>query len=260
MSILQYDDIMISVTILTKNSEKTLRSTLESVASFPEVILLDTGSQDKTLEIAQQFANVRIFIAPFNGFGNAHNLASSHAQHDWILSLDSDEVLSAALVAEIHSLSLDPQVIYSMQRHNYFKGKHIKWCGGWYPDRIIRIYHRKMTRFNEDAVHEKILKNGLKEFELSSPITHTPYLEISDFLNKMQLYSTLYAEQHKQEKKSSLMTAILHGWYAFFKSYILKRGFLGGAEGYIISAYNGHAAFYKYLKLTEKTYTDKKLI
>ena len=239
---------MISATILTKNSEETLAATLESLRSFPEVLVVDTGSADRTLEIAKGFANVRVLLKPFQGFGKTHNIASSLAANDWILSIDSDEVLSFELAAEILGKNLDRSSVYSLDRHNYFQGKHIKYCAGWYPDRIVRLYHRKTTRFTDDAVHEKILTPNLKIVPLAHRLIHTPYRTIDQFIHKMQLYSTLFAEQNR-EKKSSLTKAIAPGLAAFFKSYILKRGFLGGKEGLIISLYNGHTAYYKYLKL-----------
>lgn len=243
---------MISVTILTKNAERTLKKTLDSTSSFAEVLILDTGSTDRTLEIASEYPNVKIEKAKFIGFGPLHNLASSLASHDWILSLDSDESLSPLLIAEIRNLTLDPECIYSFERQNSFNGKHIKGCSGWYPDRVIRLYHRKKTEFTHDLVHEKILIEQLKEIVLKQPAFHTPYLEIDDFLTKMQTYSSLFARQYSAKKEFSLWKAILHGWFAFFKSYFLKRGFLAGKEGFIISAYNGHTTYYKYLKLDER--------
>lgn len=252
-----YISFMITVTILTKNCEKTLRKTLESVKGFSEVVVLDTGSVDHTLKVASGYPNVKIFHSPFIGFGPLHNLAIEKASYDWILSLDSDEVLTEPLIQEILSLSLNSDSIYSMERTNFFKGKHIKWCGGWYPDRVIRLFHRRQTSFSRDLVHEKVIANGLKETALTHPMLHTPYLEISDLLGKMQTYTSLFAEQ-KKTVKSSVTKALFHSWYAFFKSYILKRGFLGGKEGFIISIYNGHTAFYKYLKLAERI--DKELI
>ncbi len=240
---------MITVTVLTKNSSQTLSKTLNALKAFDEVLILDTGSTDNTLEIARQYPNVTIHTSAFIGFGPAHNLASSLAKHEWILSIDSDEVLSDSLIEEILSLKLNKNYVYSIGRHNFFNGKHIKWCGGWHPDRVVRLYNREETSFNDAMVHEKILINELNVVCLKAPLFHTPYREIGDFLNKMQIYTTLFAKQNEEKKKGSLLKAILHSWFAFFKSYILKRGFLGGKEGFIISAYNAHTAFYKYLKL-----------
>lgn len=239
---------MISVTILTKNNEETLGSVLESVKEFEEVVILDTGSTDTTLEIAQIYPNVKVFHSPFTGFGPLHNLAAYHASHDWILSLDSDEVLTPELAEEILALQLDPRRVYSFPFNNYFNGKHIKWCG-WYPDRHVRLYNKRTTSFTDDKVHERIQTNGVSEVKLKSPVKHYSYRTISDFLQKMETYSNLFAQQNAHKKKSSLPKALLHGGFAFFKSYVLKRGFMGGKEGYIISLYNGQTAFYKYLKL-----------
>lgn len=242
---------MISITILTKNSAATLKNTLESVRSFPEVVLLDTGSTDTTLEIANIFPNVKIFIRSFQGFGPTHNEASQLASHDWILSLDSDEVLTSGLIAELQTLNPVANSVYLIQRDNYFNGKHIRWCSGWYPDPVLRLYNRKTTRFSDDAVHERILTEGHRVVSLKHTIKHTPYRTISDFLTKMQTYSTLFAKQNRNKKKSSLLRAIFHGSFSFFKSYFIKRGILGGKEGFIISLYIGQTAFYKYLKLAE---------
>ena len=242
---------MISVTILTKNCERTLLSTLESVRAFSEVLVFDTGSTDKTLEIARGFANVTLHQEFFEGFGKTHNRASELASSDWILSLDSDEILTKELEQELLSLELDPTQVYALLRHNYFNGRRIKWCGGWHPDWVVRLYHKKRTRFSDAPVHEKVLENGLHKVFLKHPMQHFPYREIGDFLTKMHTYSSLFAAQHVGKKQSSLCKALWHGWFAFFKSYILKRGFLGGKEGLIISLYNGHATFYKYLKLAE---------
>jgi glycosyltransferase involved in cell wall biosynthesis len=243
---------MISVTILTKDCAKTLPVTLDSVQHFSEVLVFDTGSQDKTLEIAASYPNVKVISGEFTGFGKAHNLASSLARYDWILSIDSDEVLSPPLLQEIQQLDLNPACAYRILRKNYYNDKWIRWCGGWHPDWVVRLYHRQKTRFTDAAVHEKVITERLEVVSLHSPLLHTPYRKISDFLSKMQTYSTLFAEQNKGKKQSSLCQAIFHSWFAFFKSYILKRGFLGGKEGFIISLYNGHTAFYKYLKLAEE--------
>jgi len=244
-----YRHRVITAIILTKNSSATLAKTLESLAAFPEVIIYDTGSEDDTLNIAKQFPYVRIETGPFIGFGPTHNAAALKASHDWILSIDSDEVVSKELSEEIRALLLDPRAVYKIPRHNFFNEKEIKGCSGWYPDPVIRLYHRKSTHFSCDSVHEKIVSSHMKCIPLSSPLLHTPYRKIEDFLHKMQFYSTLFAEQHRGKKKGSLFQAILHSYAAFFKSYFLKKGFLLGKEGFIISMYNAHVAFYKYLKL-----------
>lgn len=241
---------MISVTILTRNSQKYLRPVLDSLENFSEVLIYDTGSSDDTLAIAKDYANVRIEKGVFEGFGATHNKASSLAKFDWILSIDSDELVSVKMAQAIGALKLDPQCVYSFPRHNFYNGKWIKWCG-WYPDCQMRLYNRTETRFTDAAVHEAVIADQMELVELNDPIIHYSYESISDFLAKMQSYSALFAQQYAGKRTSSPTKATLHGLFAFFKSYVIKRGFLGGYEGYLISAYNGHTAFYKYLKLYE---------
>lgn len=239
---------MISVTILTKNNEKHLTRTLASLRRFPEVLVYDTGSSDNTCKVAKAFPNVRFVEGFFDGFGRTHNRASAAATHSWILSLDSDEVVTEALEKEILLKSLHPETVYSVLRHNYFNGKQIRWCG-WHPDRVVRLYHREKTGFTEDLVHEKVAAGALEEHAFCSPLHHYPYDSIDAFLNKMQHYTTLFAEQNRGKKSSSPKKAFGHALFAFFRSYILKRGFLGGYEGLYISLYNAETAWHKYLKL-----------
>lgn len=240
---------MMSVTILTKNSSETLAKTLDSCRHFPEVLICDTGSSDGTLEIARQYPNVKIIEQRFEGFGKSHNAASEQASHDWILSIDSDEVLSEELQEEIQGLPLDPTSVYSLFRSNYFRGKCMKGCSGWYPDRVVRLYNRKYTRFTDDAVHESVSSKHMRVIHLKGKLLHTPYRSVEHFLAKMQTYSTLFAEQNAGKKRSSFATALFHGVAAFLKNYFLKRGCLNGKEGFIISLYNAQTTYYKYLKL-----------
>jgi glycosyltransferase involved in cell wall biosynthesis len=241
---------MISVTVLTKNSRKHLHALLTSLQGFAEVVLFDNGSTDETLAIASQYGNVTVQHGDFAGFGATHNHASSLAKYDWILSIDSDEIVSEEMSKAILSLPLDPGCVYSFPRLNYFNGRLIKWCG-WYPDRQVRLYNRRATQFTDAEVHEAIITCGLRVVPMATPLQHYSYDSIADFLAKMQSYSNLFAKQYAGKRSSSPLKAVMHGFYAFFKSYILKRGFMGGYEGYLISAYNCHTAYYKYLKLYE---------
>lgn len=241
---------MISVTIIVKNGEKRLKEVLDAVKHFDEVVLYDTGSIDKTLEIAGSYPNVSIYQRNFTGFGPCHNSAAALARNDWILSIDADEVLSPFLIHEITHLALDPRTVYSLPFHNFYNGKQIKWCG-WYPESHIRLYNRQQTSFSEAMVHEGVQSEGLNIETLKNPIYHYPYNNVSEFLVKMERYSTLFASQYHKKRKSSPAIAVLHGSAAFFKSFFIKKGFLGGYEGFLISAYNGHTALYKYLKLYE---------
>lgn len=242
--------IQISVTILTKNSQKYLPQVLKSLEAFDEVLIYDNGSTDDTLKIAHTYPNVKVVLGSFIGFGPTHNVASTHAKNDWILSIDSDELVSQEMEKEISKISLKANTVYSFPRNNYFNGKHIQWCG-WYPDRQYRLYNKCETRFTDAQVHESIILSDMQHIPLKSPIIHFSYDSLSEFLSKMQSYSSLFAEQNRGKKSSSPFKAISHAIFAFFKSFFLKRGFMGGYEGFVISTYNAQTAFYKYLKLYE---------
>ncbi|NGX57001.1 MAG: hypothetical protein K1060chlam5_01257 [Candidatus Anoxychlamydiales bacterium] len=241
---------MISVVILTKNVSRTIDKTLYSTRDFDEVIIYDNGSVDNTLEIAKKYRNVKIFTSEFIGFGPLRNEACKKAKNNWILALDSDEVLSDELINEILNLKLDDNNIYSIKRDNYYKGKLINFAS-WQSDIVKRLYNRKETSFLNKQVHETIDSKNLNIKILKNPIKHTPYQNISDFLKKMDKYSTLFAKQNQNIKKASYFKAISHAIFTFFKCYILKKGFLGKGIGFEISIYNANTAFYKYLKLLE---------
>jgi len=242
--------IPISVTILTKNSEKYLKEVLSALQDFDEVLLYDNGSTDQTFAIAGEFPNVRIVVGTFEGFGVTHNKASKAAKHDFILSIDSDEVVTLEMVHAIQNLELNPNAVYSFPRHNFFEGKWIRSCG-WYPDRQYRLYHRKITAFTLAEVHEAIIVEGHQHISVDAPLIHYSYANQNDFLAKMQSYSSLFAKQYAGKKKASVPIALAHSVGAFLKSYFIKKGFLGGAQGFMISMYNANTAFYKYLKLRE---------
>jgi glycosyltransferase involved in cell wall biosynthesis len=241
---------MISVTILVKNGERYLKRVLESLSIFEEVIVYDTGSTDKTKEIAQTFSNVKLFEGPFEGFGPTHNHISELCTHDWILSIDADEVISDRFKQNILQQKLDPTKVYAFPYYNFYKETHIKWCG-WHPEKRLRLYNRKCTRFSDSLVHEKLLHKEMEVVLLPYPVNHYTYSSLSEFLVKMERYSTLFAEQNAGKRSSSPFIALKHSIWTFFKSYFLRWGFLGGYEGLLVSSYMAHTAFYKYLKLYE---------
>ncbi|MDA3966756.1 MULTISPECIES: glycosyltransferase family 2 protein [Helicobacter] len=241
----------ISAVILTKNSQRLLKEVLESLVKLDEVVILDNGSNDETINIAKSFQNTSIHYNDFIGFGELKALGSRLAKNDWILTIDSDEIASSTLIDEILNLNLKNDTCYSYDVKNYFNDKHIYSCG-WGDDRCIGLYNKEYYEFNDAKVHERIipLKNTQKTIALKGHISHYPYENIESFLDKMQKYSTLYANGNKH-KKSSITKALTHSIWAFIKSYLLKKGFLQGYEGFIISVYNSQCSFWKYIKLYE---------
>jgi glycosyltransferase involved in cell wall biosynthesis len=241
----------ISVTILTKNSERYLPRCLDALQEFKEVLIVDNGSTDRTLQIARNYPNVRIIEHEFIGFGPLKNFAAQQAEKDWIFSVDSDEVASPELIASIKKLDPeDSKKIYSIERLNHYRGKPITCCG-WSPDRVTRIFNRKFTSFSNALVHETILRPpGSREVLLKGKLLHYPFDSVESLVNKMQNYSTLYAEQ--SHKTSSPAKAFWRATFSFFKNYFLQKGFLEGYEGLLISISNANGVFYKYMKLYEK--------
>jgi len=246
----------ISVTILTKNSQKYLKQCLDALGNFDEVLILDNGSNDKTLEIVAGYENVTLIEHSFIGFGPMKNLAAEKARNDWIFSVDSDEIVSEVLVDSIREL--DPvQVsrVYTIDRLNHYNGKPIRCCG-WYPDIVMRLFNRTYTHFNDAMVHESLLlKPDTQKTALAGTLKHYPFDDIGSLISKMQSYSTLYAQQ--SEKTSSPLKAFGRATFAFFKNYFLQKGFLCGYEGLVISVSNANGVFYKYMKLYEKQCGEK---
>ena len=154
-------------------------------------------------------------------------------------------------IAEVMRLDLSKSNVYGVLFRNYFNGKWIRFCG-WYPEHKLRMYNRRVTRFTDDFVHETIETKGLKVVYLKCPVSHFSYRKIGHFLSKMETYSELFGNQNRGKRSSSLWKAIGKSWAAFFRCYIVKRGFLDGKEGYMISRYQADVAYYKYLKLHEK--------
>jgi len=245
-----------SVTILTKNSQKYLKSCLEALEHFDEVLILDNGSSDSTLEIAQKFENTTILEHPFLGFGPMKNYAAQMARNDWILSIDSDEIASEELIHEISELNPSyTRAVYAFNRLNHYRGKPIRCCG-WYPDRVLRLYNRTHTNFNHAMVHESLVMNpDTEKRHLRGVLLHYPFDGVAELIDKMQSYSTLYAQE--SERKSSPTKAFFRASFSFFRNYFLQKGFLCGHEGLLISISNANGVFYKYMKLYEKQKGDR---
>jgi glycosyltransferase involved in cell wall biosynthesis len=242
----------ISAIVLTRNSERLLPCVLLALNWCEEIVVLDTGSSDRTAEIAARFANVSFqrLAGPFPGFGLVRRHAVSLARNDWILSIDSDEVVSLQLAHEVSRLRLEPGTVYSLPFRNFYRNRQVRSCG-WWPDRHVRLFHRGQTNFTPSAVHERIDARTLRVQALAHPVDHYSYSGARDFLRKMDLYAALFAEQHCGRRRSGPVTAVGHAAWTFFKSYVLERGLTEGTTGLVISAYKAQTAFWKYILLHE---------
>lgn len=247
----------VSAVMIVKNGARTIRRTLESLREFDDVVVYDNGSSDATVEIAREYPNINLIEGHFDGFGTTKNRAASFAEHDWVLIIDSDEVVDEVLVKALQSKTLDPHTIYIVNFLAFYKEIEIRHCG-WNNQKIRRLYNKKVTRFNDNAVHENIIDEGMKKEPIDGNMKHYSYMSISDFIIKLDRYSTLFANDNVGKKSSSPAKAFFNGLYSFLRTYILKRGFLDGYAGLIIAFSHMATNFYKYIKLYEMNLEQKK--
>ena len=247
---------MLSIAINVKNGEKHIARCLSALSRFEDVVLLDNFSTDKTLAIAMSYSNVRVFQHDFCGMGNIRNMVANFAKYDWVFFVDIDEIVSEDLVGTLLTTKFEDGCIYSVIRHNFYDNCFIH-TSSWGNDWVFRIYNRKQTKFIHE-VHESLADNGLKRKKINGGyLYHFPYENVSQLIDKMQFYSTLYAKQHYGMKHPPLYSIPLRALIMFFKCYIFKRGFLQGYEGLVISSYNAIGVFSKYIKLYELRYRRK---
>ncbi|MBB6462945.1 glycosyltransferase family 2 protein [Flammeovirga kamogawensis] len=241
----------ISAVMILKDAEKSLRATLDSLRGFEEVIILDNGSSDKSLEIASSFKNVKIFHSPFIGFGPLKNLAASYASNDWVFSIDSDEIITSRLYNSIKGADLDSENVYHVQRKNAYDGTIIDGAN-WGDDWVKRLYKKSNVSFYNSQVHEVLNTKKYHLKKLKGVLKHESYSNVNELLDKQRLYTTLFAQQNANIKSISSLMIVLKTLFTFIQSYFLKRGFLFGWKGLLISYYNSSTVFYKYSKLKEQ--------
>lgn len=241
----------ISAVMIVKNGALTIEKTLQSLSEFDDVVVYDNGSNDGTQEIAKTFPNVHLIEGEFKGFGWTKNKAASYAKHDWILIIDSDEVVDKILLKTLQTQTLNEQCVYILNFLAFYKEIQIKHCG-WNNQKIKRVYNKSITAFNDNHVHEDIMTHKMTIQELEGNVEHYSYQSITDFIIKVDRYSTLFANDNAGKKSSSPAKAFFNGLYSFIKTYIFKRGFLDGYAGLIIAFSHFATNFYKYIKLYEK--------
>lgn len=247
----------ISVVIIVKNSESTIKRTLDSLVSFEEVLVYDNGSTDNTMQIAKKFSNVNLIQGEFKGFGWTKNKAASYSKNDWVMIIDSDEVVNNNLIEYLKAKKLDNNTVYRLNSNGFYKDIRVKYCG--WTLTVKRLYNKNITSFNDkDEVHEHILSDGLKEEVLEGSINHYSYNSISEFVIKADRYSSLFAKNNVGKKSSSPIKAFFNALYSFFRTYILKQGFRDGYVGLIIAFSHMVTNFYKYIKLYELNLELKK--
>lgn len=241
----------VSVAIITLNEEERLYDCLESVNFAQEVVVVDSGSSDRTVDTAKSFG-AKVFVEPWQGFGRQKQLAIDYCNQPWILVLDADERVSPELALELTSVlaSKASCAAYSVPRKNFFCGRWIRHAG-WWPNRIVRLFQKGRARMSDRLVHEGLEVDGTVG-DLNGPLVHYANRDLSQTLEKINRYSSAGAEElYKKGVTSSVCKAVLRAKWGFVHNYLLRGGFLDGPEGFVLAVTDAVNIFFKYVKLRE---------
>ena len=241
--------IQLSVIVITKNEVHNIAACLESVKFAGQIVVLDGGSTDGTMELAKNLGAQVSIDADWQGFGIQKNRVLALASGEWVLSIDADERVTPQLQAEIVSAMRSAEFsVYCFPRLSSYCGQYMR-HSGWYPDYTTRLFKRGSAEFSNDLVHEKLL-TSLVVGRLHAHLLHESFTSFEAVLDKANRYSTAGAEiLHVKGKKASLGKALGHGLWAFFRTYILRFGFLDGRMGLVLAISNAEGTYYRYLKL-----------
>lgn len=238
----------ISATLITLNEEENLPRALASLSFCDEILIVDSGSSDRTVEIARDLG-ATVVVHDWDGYETQKNFAASEAVNHWILALDADEELSPLLRAEIERLAAEEPRFdaYDFPRRACYLGRWIR-GGGWYPDRKIRLYDRRRARWVGEYVHERVICNGAVG-SLRGDLLHYTCNSIEDHARRIDRYTTLAARELVDRGRSAglLRLALAPGW-TFLRSYLLQGGFRDGFEGFVIARMAAYYVFLKYAK------------
>ena len=242
----------LSVVTLTKNEARNITECLESVRWADELIIIDSGSSDDTLELARRYTS-NVLSIEWKGYGAARNLGIERAKGDWVLWLDADERVTPELAQDIRALLVGGGQRYAgfdIARRAYFLGRWIK-HSGWYPSRVTRLFLRSRARFSETRVHEQLMIDG-DVGRMPHDLIHYTDPDLEHYFAKFNRYTSLAAEDMRAAGRSfALSDLLIRPAFQFFKMYFLRRGFLDGMQGFILCIASSAYVFTKYAKLWE---------
>lgn len=241
----------LSVIVITKDEEANIAECLASADFAAERIVVDSGSRDRTTQLAAQAGARVVQTADWPGFGAQKNRALDLATQPWVLSLDADERVTPQLREEILALLRGDGAAhdaFSMPRRSSFCGQYMA-HSGWYPDRVVRLFRRGTARFSDDLVHERLVTRD-PPGRLRGDLLHATYPDLESMLDKLNRYSSASAESmFRQGQRASLAGALLRGWWAFVRTYVLRSGWRDGRMGLVLALSIAEGTYYKYLKL-----------
>lgn len=241
----------LSAVVISLNERERIAACLESLSFADEILVVDSGSTDGTVEIARERAD-RVVHMPWKGFGPQKQAAVEMAAHDAVLVVDCDERVTPELAGEIAVVLSGDRMLagYSIPRRTFLGEKEIRHCG-WYPDRTVRLFDRRRARFTDSAVHERVVVDG-EVGALHGHLLHYSFPSVSDLFRKMDRYTDLSARQMFEEgRRCRFVDLAVRPALAFAKSYVLRAGFLDGVEGFVIGAAAAMHVFAKYAKLRD---------
>jgi glycosyltransferase involved in cell wall biosynthesis len=243
----------LTVTVITRNEAANIEAAIASASWADEIVVVDADSTDDTAAIARRHG-ARVETRAWAGYSAQKNYAASIASHDWILSIDADERVTPALATEIaRLLATEPGSRgYRMPRVTWYLGRWIR-TTDWYPDYQLRLYDRRSGEWNGRRVHESIRLKAGEPGRLANELQHFAYRDISEHLATIDAYTTLASEQWSAEgRRASVAGLVGHPVFAFFRNYVVRRGFLDGVAGLIVSILNSYYVFLKTAKLWER--------
>jgi len=237
----------LSAIVITRDEAANIADCLASLAFCDERIVVDCGSKDATVAIALDHG-AKVAIREWTGFGAQKNHALSLATGDWVLSIDADERVTAELSEAImQAVVVGAADGYEFPRLSSFCGRPMR-HSGWYPDYVLRLFRRGKGRFTDVVVHERVICDGTLA-RLAPPLIHRPVLRLEDALSRVDRYSTASAEAIVASgRRVAFMTGIGHGLGSFLRAYVLRAGFLDGAEGFLLAVANAEGSYYRYMK------------
>lgn len=239
---------LITATIITRNEERHVAEAIASLSCCDEVLVVDSGSTDKTREIAER-CGARVLVREWDGYSSQKNFAANQARHEWILSLDADERVSVELANEILKWKhFGDGVACSMPRRAFYFGAWIR-HSGWYPDRKIRLYDRRQARWSGDFVHEGLDVDG-PIVELKGDLLHFPYHDWEDHVRRIDRYTTLAAEAaRKAGRRGNILRLLLGPPLSFLKTFVVRAGFLDGWRGALIAMAGARYVFLREFRI-----------
>jgi glycosyltransferase involved in cell wall biosynthesis len=241
----------VSCVLIVKNEERNIAACIDTLAWADEIIVVDSGSTDRTAAICASYPKVKYHEIPWEGFGPQKNRALDLATGDWVFSIDADERITPDLAREIRLITGNPRYdAYRVKRKNFYRGRWVRHCG-WWPDEVLRLFRRGAARFNDRLVHESVEYNG-QAGVLDRPLEHHSYAGAGDFISRVDRYSTLGARQlNERGRKAGIANIVARTVHMFLRTYILKKGFLDGRTGLLVAFSTAEVTFYKYMKLAE---------